>query len=585
MRNRLVKQGVSTYTPGVPAVVGRPAYCTSEVVTELVWVDVGGTTRYVNSYDTSLAAGRNLDRTGNTIYVGLRVQEPRQMRRTVCYPAVPVQPGRDAVASYDAQIGWNAGASSILLQDGDLIATFVLDRAPNGVLCGLASSGVASGDFSSIEHGLYSDGGRYQVYESGRLVFTSGQMAVNQPALAIGRAGETVTYYIGTERYVSGKPSHGAKRLAASLYVAGDYVDSPALGPARSLSADIQLELDGVAVTTVGDGKGSNPGGSTTLPMVAVVELDLSGSAFLGNQPAVAPSPPVVDVSALVVSLPVVMSAVCTEVVVETGRLALDLVVRGDEELSGYGQAEFTVEVSAWEEAPLGLRDDYFETILGLDAYDSPLVVYSLIQESLTIGSQFDILIALGDDLFELLALRDRLTVAMLLRHVIQERLSVSDDARVAQQMALQYATNLATGAVTRYQGYDFGGYLQVDGQTLAWRPNGLYRLGGATDNGQLLEAMLEFAAEDFGTNAAKFCDWIYLGLTSDGEAVVKILDDNGAEYVYQVRGESPTVRAQLSRGLRSTLWRMRLQVSQASQLDLDSVEWVIRSSTRRLTR
>jgi len=585
MRNRLIKQGVTSYTPGVPAVLGRPAYCTTEVVTELVWVEVGGTSFYLYGYDTSLTAGKSRDPAGRWIYSGMRVQEPRQVTRTVCYPAVPAQPGRDAVASYDAQVGWNAGASSIALQDGDLSASFILDRAPNGVLCGLASQAVVSGAFAGIEHGIYSDGGRYQVYESGRLVFTSQQLAMNQPRLAIGRAGETVTYYIGTERYVSGNPSRGPKRLAASLYAAGDYVDSPALGPARSLAADVQLELDGTAAAATGTGLGTSTGAQNAIPLAAAMELYLGGDAFLGIKPAIPATPPVVEVSALAVSLPVLMTAVCAEVAVETGRLALDLVVRGDEELSGYGRATFSVEVSAWEEAPRGLQDSYFESILAVDAYDSPLVIYSLIQESLTIGSRFEILIALGDDLFELLALGERFTVAMLLRQVINERLSVSDDARVAQQLALQYATNLATGAVTRYQGFDFGGYLQVGGQSLAWRPNGLYRLGGATDDGQLLEAMLEFAGEDFGTSAAKLGEWIYLGLTSDGEAVVKILNDDGEEFVYQVQGEAPTVRAQLGRGLRSTLWRMRLQVSQASHFDLDSVEWVIRSSTRRLTR
>lgn len=591
MKNRLIKQSAISYTPAVPAIIARPAYCTTTREYVQVWVEKGSYVTIPPSYDPNTAdlaarlRGGYSD--GQRIFSGTRYPEYRWQNVTICYPATAGRPGRDAVSAVDNQVGWNAGAYSLGKQSGNLVASFVLDRSPNGVLCGLAKLTPEPQSFQQIEHGLFSDGGFYQAYESGRLVHTFGEHASNLPALQIVRRGVDVSYRVGSEEYRSGTPSRGVRVLAAMLYVAGDYVESPTLGALGSMAADIDLVLSGSAGagTAADPGTGGNGGNAPAYPMDVAMDWTLDGDCYLGNLTAPT-APPVIDVTALAVTLPVQMSAVSTEMANEyPGELQVPFLLLADEELTGAARLDFSVSVEAWEETSQGTTDLVFDSLAVFDGLDAPLVIYTLVSETLTLGTVLDVLLAIEDDLFEALVLRADFSVAMLLEEILAERLTVSDDARAARQLALQYATNLATGAVTRYQGYDFKGYLQVQGDTLAWRPSGLYRLGGDKDEGASIEALLEFAAEDFGSSATKMGEWIYFGLDCDGQAVVKIIDDHDQEYLYRVRGEAPTVRAQLGRGLRSKLWRMQLQVVEASRLDLDSVEWIVRTSTRRLTR
>lgn len=588
MKNRLIKQSAISYTPAVPAIIARPAYCTTTRVYGPVWVEKGSYFRVPPYYDpntTDLAARlRGGYSDGSTMFVGSKYIEYRWQNVTTCYPAVAGRAGRDAVSSVDNQVGWNAGGYSLGSQPGNLVASFVLDRSPNGVLCGLAKLTPEPQSFGQIEHGLFSDGGFYQVYESGRLVHTFGERASDLPELQIMRRGADVTYRVGSEEYVSGTPSRGIRVLAAMLYVAGDYVESPTLGAIVSMAADIDLVLSGSA----GAGTAADPGtggNAPAYPMEAAIEWTLTGDCYLGNLTAPA-APPVIDVTALSVTLPVQMSAVSTEVANEyPGELQVPFILMADEELTGSGRIDFSISVEAWEETSQGNTDLVFESMAVVDGLAAPLVIYTLVRETLTLGTVLEVLFNVDDTLFEALVLREGYSVAMLLQEILAERLVVSDDVRAARQLALQYATNLATGAVTRYQGYDFKGYLRAQGDTFAWRTDGLYRLGGDTDNGQTLNAMLEFAADDFGSSASKYGDWIYFGLNSDGEVMVKVIDDSGREYAYRVQGESPTVRAQLGRGLQSKLWRTQLHVTEASQLELDRVEWVMGSSSRRLAR
>lgn len=591
MKNRLIKQSAISYTPAVPAIIARPAYCTTTREYVQVWVEKGSYVTIPSSYDpntTDLAARlRGGYSDGQRIFSGTRYLEYRWQNVTTCYPATAGRAGRDAVSSVDNQVGWNAGAYSLGSQPGNLVASFVLDRSPNGVLCGLAKLTPEPQSFQQIEHGLFSDGGFYQVYESGRLVHTFGQHASNLPELQIIRRGVDVSYRVGSEEYRSGTPSRGVRVLAAMLYVAGDYVESPTLGALGSMAADIDLVLSGSAGagTAADPGTGSNGGNAPAYPMDVVIDWTLDGDCYLGNLAAQA-APPVIDVTALAVTLPVQMSAVSTELANEyLDELSVPFILLADEELTGQGLVDFSVSIEAWEETNQGTTDLVFESMAVVDGLAAPLVIYTLVRETLTLGTVLEVLFNVDDTLFEALVLREGYNVAMLLQEILAERLVVSDDVRAARQLALQYATNLATGAVTRYQGYDFKGYLRAQGDTFAWRTDGLYRLGGDTDNGQTLNAMLEFAADDFGSSASKYGDWIYFGLNSDGEVMVKVIDDSGREYTYRVQGESPTVRAQLGRGLQSKLWRTQLHVTEASQLELDRVEWVMGSSSRRLAR
>lgn len=83
-----------------------------------------------------------------------------------------------------------------------------------------------------------------------------------------------------------------------------------------------------------------------------------------------------------------------------------------------------------------------------------------------------------------------------------------SDEATSVRGELLQYATNILTGAVTRYSGFGFAGFCAVGMDTYGWKTDGLYKVGAETDNGALISAIIDFAASDFDTTqrAARRC-------------------------------------------------------------------------------
>lgn len=584
MTNRLTKQSITTYVPAVPAVVGHKAYCTTQTVDSLVWVDNTSSFTYqwqVTANDTvNLGSGYTSADIGKTAYTTIRTGQvystTKKIEKTVCYPEVKSSPGKDASVTVDNQLGWNAGARSIAAIDGNFMASFDFATSPVGVLCGLGSEQATIGAFNDIEHAFYADDSRLRIYEAGALVYTSSLTPRDAPHLSIVRYGETVQYLInGASVYTSGKSSRGQKILLAALYCAGDTVDNPALSQIYSLSSSDGFDMGGSAGT----------GSASVSQLGASISTELGGSAFISNQAGTA-APPVIDVSAVTVLMPFVMSGLDSGVTVfeMAASLPLNMIAAEDEYSSG--RATITLEASGFELGGSELEDNIFDGLGLYQRYTAPALAFSLIREQLTIGSTFDVMLMIeGGSIFEGLIMQEDFTVSLLLSQMLREGLTITDDARHTRQLALQYATNLATGAVTRYSGYDFKGFLQVDLDSYAYRPDGVYRIGGQTDNGEALQALIDFAADDFGSGATKRGESIYFGLTTDGQAVAKVTQDNGQQYVYRIEGQSPTMRARLGRGLDSKLWRLRLEVSDATDLQLDSIEWLIAASSRRLTR
>lgn len=584
MSNRLTKQSVSLYIPAVRAIIGHPAYCTTQKVEELVWVD--NTTAYtfahtINASDTiNLGSGYTAGDIGKTVYETIRVGQmyttTKMVDKTVCYPAVASVAGRDASVSVDNQLGWNAGARSINAVSNDFKASFNVAAVPVGVLCGVGSELATIGSFNEIEHAFYADEGRIRIYESGKPVYSTGISPASLPDLSITRTGETIRYQVNGETvYTSGKASRGNKVLLASLYCAGDLVDNPMLSKLYGLSSSENFDMGGQAGIS----------SASVVQLSAAIDTRMSGTAYLSNQAA--PSePPVIDVTALSVLIPFVMRAADTDVIVYEMAASLPLNMIAAEDEYSSGRATITLEASGFELGGNELEDTIYDGLGLYQRYTAPALAFSLIREQLTIGSTFDVMLMIeGGSIFEGLIMREDFTVSLLLSQMLREGLTITDDARHTRQLALQYATNLATGAVTRYSGYDFKGFLQVDLDSYAYRPDGVYRLGGQTDNGEALQALIDFAADDFGSGATKRGESIYFGLTTDGQAVAKVTEDNGQQYVYRIEGQSPTMRARLGRGLDSKLWRLRLEVSDATDLQLDSIEWLIAASSRRLTR
>lgn len=584
MSNRLVKQAITTYTPAVQEVIAHPARCVVTKVRKLV----------------TLFAYKRVDLGGYWYWWSEPYTKWITVDEVQCYPAVEGVEGRDEAIVVDNQLGWNAGARSVASLSGDLVARFTPAAGFVGILCGLASPGAATGSFNAIQHGvLLASGSNPRVVQNGVVVATAPGPFVDGTEVVISRSGRAVSYRVGDWNYASTLESTGSKALYANLYVAGDAVDDPALTAAVSMRAvgtwgwaspaeANQLRAVGTwgwaGVVTLNDGQMAD---TFSLSMLAAdfdygsASLDLGGLAL-----AAAAGFTTVESSGVATAIPLSMAA--TAIDIDYGQMSDSMGVSmigadydyGIASLDLGGLAAFGFDTIDPEGTGSSSEALAFE-----DTYTFDPVVYAAITEGLEVGDAFDVVFAMDGQYADFLGLTDASTGAQVLEALIASGVELSDNAANVVRTLLQYATNAVTGAVTRYQGFDFLGFQYTDAGTYAWKRDGLYLVGGDTDDGQLLRAILDLAAEDFGTAERKRMDNVFLGLSTDGQVFLRMTDDQNREVTYRAVQRGSEYRSNLQRGLSSRFWRMRLELVDASYADLDNVEWVTGATGRRTTR
>lgn len=115
------------------------------------------------------------------------------------------------------------------------------------------------------------------------------------------------------------------------------------------------------------------------------------------------------------------------------------------------------------------------------------------------------------------------------------------------------YAINLTTGATTRYEGFDFNSMCRGhDGKFYGLTATGLFELTGDLDDTALIEAMVGFGKQDFGSSNRNRLTHAYLGVASSTEMMLRIQRE-GEYFEYPARSSSETLmqhRVDLGRGL-----------------------------------
>ncbi|KJU83823.1 phage-like protein [Candidatus Magnetobacterium bavaricum] len=132
---------------------------------------------------------------------------------------------------------------------------------------------------------------------------------------------------------------------------------------------------------------------------------------------------------------------------------------------------------------------------------------------------------------------------------------------------------NLKNMALSQYRGYNFNSLATLDGITLGASQDGIFVLGGLTDNGAPIDCSFETATNDYSTPGLKNISDIYVSLSSahtDATAPIrlKVITDEGlvqicyaTEAVYQgstaLGGGEGLYRARvkLSRGVVGRYW------------------------------
>jgi hypothetical protein len=174
--------------------------------------------------------------------------------------------------------------------------------------------------------------------------------------------------------------------------------------------------------------------------------------------------------------------------------------------------------------------------------------------------------------------------------------LGISFDTVVAASTRVQYCYNLRSegGAeCTRWTGFDFIAILPVGGVNYGLKSDGIYEIGGETDNGDAIESSFTLApfvgARDAeGRAVMSRCQWLHATMNTEAD-VYPLTDEDGSE-VYVEAGPYPVCkgrgnarRAQFGKGLRSKLWGFRIDGKDGQRLKVSALEFDFTQLSRRI--
>lgn len=602
MANRLQKLALTTYTPGVPYQPAVPARCI------LVPIHLPART-IVLRYTIVVKEGK-------TYYLPVFEQRPAEtVYERVCYPAIPERKGIPGVTQYTAINGWNGGARSQVVMNGDGRFTFKVAKSAIGVVVGLSQND-ASTLPNEQTHALYVHRGQVDVMERGQVVASS-VIAHDGPIVySVTRKGDRVTYEADGWSMTSSAPSQGPVVLDVSLYSSGDFVDSPQLSevmPGGSVYGMLPA-FTGVATETgeyafvsgtlpafsgVAQG-GMIQGGGGSLQLFTGWASDRASYGFVsGALPAFSgeviggfPELQVASIQGALAPLSGYAVGLTGEVASLSGSLPA---------FSGWAAdrpyAAITGSLRAFTGSAVGGEPN--DTV---GFIRSPLAIGSIVRTAeiavagyrsgLRIGSTFDLVVQAQDGIVSPLLIGGMFFSQYGIEAGYSSGLLLGSRFRGAEQdegilgrladQPLQLAVNVATGAPTLYLDCAFAGYARAGDALYACREDGVYLIGAGDDEGEPLQGLVDFGASDFGVNQIKRMDAAYFGLKTDGVVTMQ-LDTDGGSYGYPVAQRGPMARGEPGKGLAGRLWNITLEFEDASYFELDSMEVLVGASQRRL--
>lgn len=158
---------------------------------------------------------------------------------------------------------------------------------------------------------------------------------------------------------------------------------------------------------------------------------------------------------------------------------------------------------------------------------------------------------------------------------------------RVGDDLFVGYAVNTRNAAVSQYQNFPFNSFALVGGKAYGAGPAGIYRLGGDTDDGDPIQALLRTGVVNFEEMVHVPNAWI--GLTSDGQMILKTVTmDKGRKkenwYRMKERPQGAPVESRFdpAKGLASTYWQWELENVDGAYFELDMLKvWPVRIGRR----
>lgn len=516
---------------------------------------------------------------------------------------VPPTPGVPATAAkviQDFRLGWNARARSIRAYPGAVLAEFKVPRTATGMVVGLNTAYSPSG-YADIRFAFYIGHGLARVMEGGVQKASLGAYA-DEAVFKLRRLRGKVTYYINDVQVWESDNSAEPFFLDAAIYVGGDTVYDPAItglsvgdGELRPLAGagGVASSFSAGAIGPLTSVGGVFYRSDTTLLPLTGLGGDYPYAASFGELPPLSGEGSGADLlpgyaisDGVLVPISSVSSGLtgqigggATQVAALTGLASEG--VYGDSRaqlhpITGFGRAlseeERRTLVMYSRSGAGGPLRAIGGLVLVLNSSATAVSVLAVTREAfLSLVSEAAALTSLGA------AGRFSLELFSALR-------SRSSQGEAAEAGAV-WVVNAETGATTRYENFDFNSYAKIGDTYFGCKADGVYRLDGDTDAGDLIQAMVSFGKQNFGTSALKRITNAYVGVSGQGRMFLKVMAE-GQEYTYAARSYDEHLQVQridTGKGLRVNWLEFELYNADGEDFELASVEFAAVPLSRRI--
>lgn len=632
MKNVLTKDTRISYQPGSPYVPGDPGqpYLPARWVTEQVYQLVypksnqlsesfsgsGGLGKIFwakpDSNQGSIEYNSGRGWTPQTGYASAKTSYPsyQLVSKQVWVPAqpyIPPTPPKAATAGFvttDFNLGWNSGARSkaVLVYDGGF--NFSISPSASGVVIGLNTEDTGYG-FTEIKHGIYATHGTAYIMENGQKGAMIGSFTA-EDIFSVSRRNGVVTYLKNNVPVAtSSTPSEGPVVLDVSMYSGGDTVFDPVL-VAESSAHGSFLPLSGMAgniqyafaagefAPLTGSAREFKKSEGVFLPLAGMASNKVYGagqgafSALTGqagmNKDELTPTYAVAS-GAFAFLTGAASGLIGTVGRQENAEFQPFKSLSGDkpyaeaasefQPLTGFAQNQFGHEEVIMSSLALSLN---------------PMIANSLI--SVLMSSTGQVTGAISFDLLmdAELSSTGQASTTFDLDSAIEATILSVISARTSLGMGSAgdtcWVVNADTGASSRYEGFEFNSFATLDGQLYATREDGLYRVGADDDAGEPIRAMISLGRQTFGSTHLKGLTAAYLGVSSTDTMYLKVVVNDGNEYIYRARRNDEfmkTQRIDTGKGLRANYFDFEIYNSDGSDFELDSVEFAPVQLSRRI--
>lgn len=145
----------------------------------------------------------------------------------------------------------------------------------------------------------------------------------------------------------------------------------------------------------------------------------------------------------------------------------------------------------------------------------------------------------------------------------------------------------------TELTNFEFIRILPIQGHLIGLKADGLYELGGTTDNGTAIESSFTLAPfmgapDKAGRAWMSRCRWVHAAISTEAE-IIALTDEDGSEtyaespaYAFG-KGRANARRAQMGGGLRSGLWGFHIASTNGERMKAAWLEFDFEQLSRRI--